>query len=150
MPLREERAGAPPDLGQGTPEKHRPTVSRNSRELSAGSGKGTRPEGADVGEAHSHPKGPVDLGGTHRDGRTPTRAPLVCGPGVVDQQVPHQWQASLLPASPLRGTGLRWRGKGRCTVTLGALLKTHCSWERATGTPHPQQRNKTHALGLET
>lgn len=89
------------------------------------------PEDADVGGTHSHLQDPVDLGGTHRDGQDSHERPLVCGPGVVDQQMPHQWQGSLLPASPLRGTSLRWRGKGRHTVTRGALVKTHCSWGKS-------------------
>ncbi|CAN0346874.1 unnamed protein product [Rangifer tarandus platyrhynchus] len=58
------------------------------------------PERADVEETHSHLQGPVDLGGTHRDGQGSHGSTLACGPGVADQQMPHQWQASLLPASP--------------------------------------------------
>lgn len=53
-----------------------------------------------------------------------------------------------LPISPL-GPSLRGWGRGRHTVTLGPRRRPTAAGQRVTGNPQPQQRGKTHALGLE-
>ena len=54
-----------------------------------------------------------------------------------------------LPISPL-GPSLRGWGRGRHTVTLGPRRRPTAAGQRVTGNPQPQQRGKTHTLGLVT
>lgn len=87
------------------------------------------PEDADIGETHSQLQDPVGLGDTHRDGQG-----FVRGPGVVDQQIPHQRQgsprATHSPISPL-GHKPERVGQGQTHCHPGAPAKTHCSWGKS-------------------
>lgn len=77
------------------------------------------PERADVEETHSHLRGPVDLGGTHRDGQGShgsTPCMWAWGGGPADAA---PMAGLLTPRISPRGTSLRWWGKGRRTVTWG-------------------------------
>ena len=93
------------------------------------------PEDVDVGEMHSHLQDPMGLGDTHRDGQeshecTPCVWAWGGGPADTTPKTGKPLGYSL-PPSPLWGTSLRWWGKGRHTLTLGAPVKTHCSWGKS-------------------